>query len=448
MVRQPQGTEWMGDFNAMGEQFWTALQKGVGQFGATAPNNPAMEQWQSMLEQARASKTGHGEMFERGVEGVRQYVDFMQNALQQVGAHSGTAFDPTQLMRGAFRAFDVRQNPVVSALRASVGHGALNVDRLLDGVKQFTEPFRQQMASGMSMPAFGQHREEIERNQALARALVELQEPMGLYQAEMLQAARRGLEIFELKLAERAEPGRELSSMRALYDLWIDAAEEGYAEVALSPGFRKAYGAMANAQMRVRQLIQQQVERSTAAFGMPGRTEMDSVLRQLADLRRRLGDAEEQLRPQRPSGPRREKAAGVDLDIPKSDMRMQERREFARERRAAEKRRLAKNDRRARAPVAKAPDPVKAIVADTTKVGARSVTSRKPVKARKSEKRGKAAKSATVSTPTRSTKVKPINASMAAKARKTTKASKARKSTTGGSFAERLAAARTDKRKG
>ncbi len=297
MLNQTQGTEWPGDWGALSDQFWTAWRKGVEQVTPGASGNPAIEQWQRMMDQARnlSGASGQGEVFERGLSGVRQYVDFMQNAVRMMGAHGGTAFDPAQLMRGAFGAFDVRQNPVLSALRASAGQGTLNVDQLLDSVQQFTGPLQKSLSAALEQPAFGQHREQIERSQDLVAAFAALPEPLALYQAEMLVAARRGLEIFESKLAARAEPGRELTSLRAVYDLWIDAAEEGYAEVALSPGFRKAYGGMVNAQMRVRQLIQKDVERSTAAFGMPGRTEVDSVLRQLHDLRRRLGDAEEAL---------------------------------------------------------------------------------------------------------------------------------------------------------
>ncbi len=406
MARQPQGTEWMGDWNAMGDQFWTAWKQGASQIGGSTPAaNPAVEQWQRMLDQARGSQGGHGEMFERGMEGMRQYVDFMQNALQQVGAQAGTSFDPTQLMRGAFRSFDVRQNPVLSALRASAGQGTLNVDQLLDGVKQFTEPFRQQMASGMSMPAFGQHREDVERNQALMNALAGLQEPMALYQNEMMQASRRGLELFELKLAERAEPGRELSSMRAVYDLWIDAAEEGYAEVALSPGFRKAYGEMANAQMRVRQLIQQQVERSTGALGMPGRTEMDSVLRQLHDLRRRLGDAEEAL--------------------------------AARATSPATAARTARSTAMDKSVVAVRP------AARKTKARATPAAKRVVLRATKANKRRAADSKNTVATPKQSSPGKKAKVGKAAKPKKSAKAD-----TGAGSFAERLAAARTSVRKG
>ena len=420
----------------MGDQFWKALRQGASQFGGTAPNNPAMEQWQRMLDQSRGTQGGHGEMFERGMEGMRQYVDFMQSALQQVGAKAGTAFDPTQLMHGAFRAFDVRQNPVLSALRASAGHGALNVDQLLDGVKQFTEPFRQQMASGMSMPAFGQHREEIERNQALATALVDLQEPISLYQAEMLQAAKRGLEIFESKLAERGEPGRELSSMRAVYDLWIDAAEEGYAEVALSPGFRKAYGAMANAQMRVRQLIQQQVERSTGAFGMPGRTEMDSVLRQLHDLRNRLGDAEEALARRDQgvgSAPKKAPPSASKAEVPRAAMPVAEAHKPASRRSAFKSSELGSSaDRRSH----------------LIELGEVAPTKKKSLNQNaKAEKPGKAAKPATTA---RSGKAaKPAKPAKTAKTAKTAKLMKTAKAERGaGSFAERLAAARTNVRKG
>ena len=52
---------------------------------------------------------------------------------------------------------------------------------------------------------------------------------------------------FESKLAEREEPGRQLGSVRALFDLWVDAAEEAYAASALSLEYRKAYGELVNA---------------------------------------------------------------------------------------------------------------------------------------------------------------------------------------------------------
>jgi hypothetical protein len=71
-----------------------------------------------------------------------------------------------------------------------------------------------------------------------------------------------------------------------LYDLWVDAAEEAYAEIALTEEFREAYGAMANSQMRARSLQQQQTEQLCQQWGLPTRREMDTLGERLQQVRR------------------------------------------------------------------------------------------------------------------------------------------------------------------
>jgi len=93
---------------------------------------------------------------------------------------------------------------------------------------------RQEGLGLLRMPAFGMNREHQERLQALAAAQIELQEKNDAYNQRMLAIGQDAFARFERKLAERSEPGRQLKSARALFDLWIDAAEEAYAEVALS----------------------------------------------------------------------------------------------------------------------------------------------------------------------------------------------------------------------
>jgi hypothetical protein len=138
------------------------------------------------------------------------------------------------------------------------------------------------------MPAFGYLREHQERLQQGAVALADYREQLGRYNGLMLKAMQRGFELFEGKLLEREEPGRQVESLRALYDLWVDAAEEGYAEIALSQEFREAYGALVNAQMRVRSAIQQEVEHLGRDLGMPTRSEIDTLGKRLHDLRREV----------------------------------------------------------------------------------------------------------------------------------------------------------------
>jgi polyhydroxyalkanoate synthesis regulator phasin len=131
-------------------------------------------------------------------------------------------------------------------------------------------------------------REHQEHQQKSAVAFVEYQEQVARYNAQMLEAARRGFELFEGKLAEREQPGRQIDSLRALYDLWVDAAEEGYAEVALSREFQDVYGALTNAQMRMRSQIQQEIERVSVDLGMPTRSEINNIGERLQALRREV----------------------------------------------------------------------------------------------------------------------------------------------------------------
>jgi class III poly(R)-hydroxyalkanoic acid synthase PhaE subunit len=76
--------------------------------------------------------------------------------------------------------------------------------------------------------------------------------------------------------------------VRALFDLWVDAAEEAYAASALSTEYRKAYGALVNAQMQLRANAQAIAEQASMQLGMPGRTELDSAHRKIAELERQL----------------------------------------------------------------------------------------------------------------------------------------------------------------
>jgi len=52
--------------------------------------------------------------------------------------------------------------------------------------------------------------------------------------------------------------------------------------------FRKVYGGLVDAQMRVRAGMQQEVEQMSEKLGMPTRSEVDSAHRKIAELERQL----------------------------------------------------------------------------------------------------------------------------------------------------------------
>lgn len=137
----------------------------------------------------------------------------------------------------------------------------------------------------LDMPAFGYTREQQAQQQTLLRALLDHQQASARYQELLARAQAQGAERMQRRLAE---PGFQVDSLKAMYDLWVDAVEEAYAEIALSDEFREAYAAHGNTQMRVRQLQREQVEQWCREAGLPTRSEVDTLGHRVQQLRREL----------------------------------------------------------------------------------------------------------------------------------------------------------------
>lgn len=138
------------------------------------------------------------------------------------------------------------------------------------------------------LPAFGYAREHQERAQAFAKTVAEFQQASQAFNALVAEAGQDAFQRFESLLAKRGTDGKPLETARAMFDLWIDAAEDAYADIALSERFQKAFGEYVNAQTRVRAAMQNEVERASAQWGIPGRAEVDAAHRKVATLEREL----------------------------------------------------------------------------------------------------------------------------------------------------------------
>lgn len=185
-------------------------------------------------------------------------------------------------------------NPFAAVLQGAgdpgFGEWYARVAPLLSGAGQGAEAW-------LGVPAFGFTRQHQERWQQLARAQLDYQQQAQAFQSLLAEAGHDAFGRLERKLAERSQPGQQLESARALFDLWVDAAEESYAEIALSLRFREAYGNMVNAQMRLRAAVQREVEQLAEAVGMPTRSEVDAAHRKVARLEREMRRLREELAP-------------------------------------------------------------------------------------------------------------------------------------------------------
>lgn len=293
MAKGQDQTRPQNDWQAMSQQYWNAWNDATRKaFGASpeaaadkTPWHEGLEQWSRMFDAGKAQST-QSEVVERLLAGARSYFSLLQT-LAEKGASANP--DPqawTTAVRESFNfpgadasLFD---NPLARALRELAGQSAKGFEQMMEAM----QPAMREARALLDLPAFGYAREHQEHYQAMGKAWLDYQHETNRYNALIARASRRAFEVFEDKLGERGEPGRQIDSVRGLYDLWVDAAEDAYAEIALSDEFREVYGALVNAQMRVRQNVQKEVERVATDLGMPTRTEIDSMGKRLHALHR------------------------------------------------------------------------------------------------------------------------------------------------------------------
>ncbi len=285
--------DWMNQWQALSRQYLGAWQEAA-QAGTGAVPPAAPPPWQGSFEQwSRLAGVGtaQSETVDRLLDSAKSYAAFMQSMLGAAPTQAG-AMPWAELLKQGFAGPMPGANPFAgtSAMPSwqGVQQGFAPWMNALSSMRTPPKFDTAEMKAWMDLPAFGLLREYQEHHQKTALAWVDYQEQTGKYNALMLKAAKRGFELFEGKLTEREQPGRQIESLRALYDLWVDAAEEGYAEIALSSEFREVYGALVNAQMRVRSQIQKEVERVATDLGMPTRSEINSIGERLQVLRREV----------------------------------------------------------------------------------------------------------------------------------------------------------------
>ena len=286
------------DFERLARQYWGAW--GDSMRAAPAAAQPAVPGWNQALDWwaqlARGAGTTHasgaGDAVDRFNSQATQWLGQMQQLAARFAGKNPAPADVAAAWQQMLAAGG--GNPFGDLFKGMPGPGQHGVDQWMEQMAPLLQAMQRDGRSWLGLPAFGFAREHQERWQELAQAQLDYQDKSNAYHALMAEATQVAFRRFEQKLAERSEPGRQLASARALFDLWIDAAEDAYAEIALSPRFRETYGEFVNAQMRVRGAVQKEVEQYCSMVGVPTRTEVDAAHRKIVQLERemrRLRDA-------------------------------------------------------------------------------------------------------------------------------------------------------------
>lgn len=276
------------DFEASMRGAWEAWSQAMQGPGAAAagdfPWHESIAQWTRLV-----STDTPPEVQALGARFQHQAGDWL-GMMQQVAARFAGRDTSAAEVAGAWReAVQAGQGDDLLQwmLGAARGGNALNDQPWL---REFAKAAQSGFGGGdwLNAPAFGPAREHQARWQALLKIQQEYQARAEAYVDTIRNVLDDAFKRFEAKLAEHEVPGSQLTSARAMFDLWIDAAEEAYAKVALSEDFQRICGELANAQMRLRAASQSELERACDAMGVPTRTEMDAAHRRIAELERQV----------------------------------------------------------------------------------------------------------------------------------------------------------------
>lgn len=258
--------------------------------------NRALSWWDTLLGAAGAGRPANPDL-ENLLERFRRQAGEWFGTMQQVAARFTDRDATPKAVADAWREAlgDKAEHLFAHMFETMRGPGMQGMDAWLEDMDRQLQRWRDGLAPWLRTPAMGAAREHQARWQGLAQAQQEYREQAHAYAVLMQQAVRRAFELFERKLGERQLPGTQLTSARALFDTWIDAAEEAYAETAMSAEFQRLYAQLTSAQLRLRAAMQGEVEQLSSVLGMPTRTEVDAAHRKIAELERRLRSLQAEL---------------------------------------------------------------------------------------------------------------------------------------------------------
>jgi polyhydroxyalkanoate synthase subunit PhaE len=152
-----------------------------------------------------------------------------------------------------------------------------------DDIRQATDHF-------LSVPGIGYTRESQEQVQNGLRLWIRYQSTLNEYQAELGKVVVRALDHMKACIMDRAEKQETISSLREIYDLWVDCNESAYAEYVSSDEYSEIYGRLVNDLIAVKQHGRHYMDSVMSSLSMPSRKEINTMQKRQQQNRRELMD--------------------------------------------------------------------------------------------------------------------------------------------------------------
>jgi class III poly(R)-hydroxyalkanoic acid synthase PhaE subunit len=213
--------------------------------------------------QTRAAETEAAELGRRWSEAGQAFFDAMRQAVGSANApETNATLDPFNIgdaMLGAWTSATMFQSSVA---------------------EQLSEFLRR-------LPPIGLAREQTEAWRELAAAQAECKRLEHELRSMLAKVQLDALDLLERRVSER-DAKQPIASFRELYDLWVECGEQVYGKLAHSAAYSKLQAELGNATMRLRTRVQTVLEYGLKQFDLPTRSELNSLHRQVRELRLEL----------------------------------------------------------------------------------------------------------------------------------------------------------------
>ena len=139
----------------------------------------------------------------------------------------------------------------------------------------------------LSTPGLGYTRESQAEQQELARLLVNYQKAYNKYAAFFVEVNKQSLDLLRQRLVNLTQVEQKpITTVRELYDLWIECSEEAYTQKVLTEEYSEIHGEMINALMALKHQTGQMMDDWAGTLNMPTRQEMDTIHQRFQSSRR------------------------------------------------------------------------------------------------------------------------------------------------------------------
>jgi hypothetical protein len=162
-----------------------------------------------------------------------------------------------------------------SAFSNSMPHGSI------PGISSIADQF-------LSSPGLGYSREAQDKAKHAIKLWTDYQQNYQEYQSVMAGLNQDALELMRKRILEMSTNGEDISSIRQMYDLWVDSNEKVYAEYVYTEEYAELNGRLVNSMMAFKKQSQAITEDALSSMNLPTTSSVDELARRHYELRKQM----------------------------------------------------------------------------------------------------------------------------------------------------------------